>query len=142
MKYTIKSIRKGVEDIWGVVYHEDIRDQVLASLRETPSVERAWAEDEDGNVIGEETKFFMVPSGAQVPITEAGFITTDVVLDVNTLIDHDFEGFLDLLSCGATDTEILTEIEYQVTALTPDGNLVFSVTGNVSMILEMEEDRG
>lgn len=139
-KYTIKSVRDGLESIWGDTHGETYRDQVLFSLRETPSVERAWAEDEDGNVVIEGTKLFTVPSGAQVPITEAGFITTDVVLDLGALIDHDFEGFLDLLSYGATDTEILMEVEYRVTSVTPDGNLVFSVTGNVNMILDEEAD--
>lgn len=49
--YTIKSIRGGIEDTWGYTHGEQYRDQVLASLRETPSVERAWAEDEDGNEV-------------------------------------------------------------------------------------------
>ena len=51
IRYTIKSIRNGVEDIWGHTQGEQYRDQVLGSLRETPSVERAWAEDEDGNEV-------------------------------------------------------------------------------------------
>lgn len=51
MKYTIKSIRGGIEDIWGHANGEQYRDMVLFSLRETPAVERAWAEDEDGNEV-------------------------------------------------------------------------------------------
>ena len=88
------------------------------------------------------TKFFTLPSGEQVVIDDNNFIDADVVLDVSALIDHDFEGFLDLLSLGATDTEILSEIEYKVIALTTQGNLIFRVRGNVSMILDMEADNG
>lgn len=87
-------------------------------------------------------RMFTVPSGAQVPVDEYGFIETDVILDISALIDHDFEGVLDLLSLGATDTELLSEIEYTATSLTEQGNLVFKVRGNISMIDDMEADNG
>ena len=85
---------------------------------------------------------FTVPSGAEVEIDVHGYITTDVVLNVSALIDHDFEQFLDLLSLGATDTELLMDIAYEPTSLTAEGCLVFSVTGDVSMVLECEADDG
>lgn len=88
------------------------------------------------------TKMFTVPSGAEVEIDEHGYITTEVVLDTCALIDHDLEGVLDLLSMGATDTDLLCDINYRPLSVTPQGCIVFEVGGDISMILEMEADNG
>jgi len=85
---------------------------------------------------------FTVPSGAEVEIDENNFITTEVVLNVGALINHDLEGFLDLLSLGATDTELLMDINYRPIGLTLDECIIFEVTGDVSMILEMGAANG
>jgi len=88
------------------------------------------------------SKTFIVPSGAEVEIDEHGYITTDVVLDISDMVHDGFERFLDLLSMSATDTELLMDISYKPTSVTAQGNIVFSVTGDVSMVLDCEADNG
>jgi len=85
-------------------------------------------------------KVFTTPSGEEVPINDDGFIETEIVLSVSALVDHDFEEFLDLVSLCVTDTELLTEIEYNVLSITSQGNIVFHVKGNINMILDEEID--
>ena len=85
-------------------------------------------------------KMFTVPSGEQVVIGDNNFIETDIVLDPSALIDHDFEGFLDLVSMCVTDTELLGQIEYTAKSVTMQGNIIFTIKGDVSMILDMEAD--
>ncbi len=89
-----------------------------------------------------EEKVFILPSGEGVPIDDSGFIETKVVMSVSALIDHDFEGFLDLVSLCATDTELLTEIEYEALSITSQGNVIFRVKGNINMILDDDMDFG
>lgn len=86
------------------------------------------------------SKTFIVPSGAEVKVDNDSFITTEVVLDISTLIDHDLEGVLDLLSLGATGTELLCDINYRPLSITPQGCIVFEVGGDISMILDMAEE--
>lgn len=98
--------------------------------------------EQDTSVVYDEgVRLFVIPSGARVEITDENYVTSEVVLDTSALIDHDLEGFLDLLSMGVTDTELLMDINYRLDRLTFDGCLVFEVTGDVSEILNMEADR-
>lgn len=98
--------------------------------------------EQDSIVVYDEgVRLFVVPSGARVEITDENYVTSEVVLDTSALIDHDLEGFLDLLSLGVTDTELLMDISYRLERLTFEGMLVFDVTGDVSEVLQMEEDR-
>jgi hypothetical protein len=80
-------------------------------------------------------RMFTTPYGAKVEISESNYITTDIVLGVAAIIDHDFEGFLDLVSLAATNSDILSDISYTVKAVTPDGNIIFEVTGDITDIL-------
>ncbi len=98
--------------------------------------------EQDSIVVYDEgVRLFVVPSGARVEISDENYVTSEVVLDTSALIDNDLEGFLDLLSMGVTDTELLMDINYRLERLTFEGMLVFDVTGDVSEVLQMEEDR-
>ncbi len=98
--------------------------------------------EQDSIVVYDEgVRLFVVPSGARVEISDENYVTSEVVLDTSALIDNDLEGFLDLLSMGVTDTELLMDIDYRLERLTFEGLLVFDVTGDVSEILNMEDDR-
>lgn len=90
----------------------------------------------------EGTKFFTLPSGEKVVIDDNSFIETDIVLDPSALIDHDLEGFLDLVSMCVTDTELLCQTEYTAKSVTMQGNIIFTIKGDVSMILDCEADNG
>lgn len=87
-------------------------------------------------------RLFTIPSGAKVEIDDDNCIETEIVLDPSALINHDLEGFLDLVSMEATDTELLMDVNYTAKSITPQGNIIFVVTGDISMILEMEADNG
>lgn len=83
---------------------------------------------------------YTVPSGAEVPVDENNWIETEIVMGLDAAVDHDLEGFLDLISYMVTDTPLLSDFAYHVTGITPEGNLIVTVTGDISMILEMEAD--
>ncbi len=82
---------------------------------------------------------YVTPTGAEVEINEDNYIETEVVLELNNIVDTNLEGFLDMLSLGATDTEILSDIEYTIERLDPWGGLIFSVRGDISLILDEED---
>ncbi len=69
-------------------------------------------------------------------------VTGYVSLQISDLIDNDFEEFLDLLSISLVDSDLLMDVTYDVVALdeTDKNTLIFKVTGDVSNILECEED--
>ena len=99
-------------------------------------------EQNDSSVVYDEgVRLFVVPSGARVEISSNNYIETEIVLDVGAIVDRDLEGFLDLVSLEATDTELLMDISYKPKSVTPQDNIVFVVTGDVSEILNMEADR-
>jgi len=81
---------------------------------------------------------FETPSGGEVDVSEDGYIEVDVVLDLSDIIHNDLEGFLDLLSMAATDTEILMDVNYTMKMVNNLGGLEFTVSGDVTEILEMQ----
>lgn len=100
------------------------------------------SEELDSIVVYDEgVRLFVVPSGARVEISSNNYIETEIVLDIGAIIDRDLEEFLDLVSMEATDTELLMDVNYTPKSVTPQDNIVFVVTGDVSMILDMEADR-
>ncbi len=100
------------------------------------------SEELDTSVVYDgDVRLFIVPSGARVEIDSNNYIETEIVLDVGSIVDRDLEGFLDLVSMEATDTELLMDLSYTPKSVTPQDNIVFVVRGDVSMILDMEADR-
>lgn len=90
-------------------------------------------------VYDEGTKFFTLPSGDKVPVVD-GRIETQIVIDLDAAVDHDLEGFLDLISEMVTDTCLLSDFTYRPVSVTPEGSIVLHVEGDVSMIEEWDAD--
>ena len=88
---------------------------------------------------GEGTRFFELPSGEKVVVDSANRIQTSVVMSLDAIIDHDGEGFLDLVSYMVTDGPALSDFTYRATGVTPDGNIILEVEGCVSDVLAMED---
>jgi hypothetical protein len=86
-----------------------------------------------------ERKRISLPNG-QITMTDGdGFITADVFVSVDELIDRDGEGVLDLLSERATGSPLLTSISFH--PLYAEGRDIFMrVRGQVDMLLEAEGD--
>lgn len=61
-----------------------------------------------------------------------------VSIPFNKIVNNDFEWMLDALSNGLTGTELLSAIDYEVITSDED-NIIFYVTGDISMILETED---
>jgi len=62
-----------------------------------------------------------------------------VQLHISSLIDNDYESFLDLLSISLVDSDLLMDINYDVVALAEDKNeLIFRVSGDATTIIETE----
>jgi hypothetical protein len=80
-----------------------------------------------------------LPNGDLVVPNEHGFITGEVRLTVNELIDHlDLDGVLDQMSELLTGSPLLTDISYHPLRI-EDGMIVFEVTGHVGEIINAEE---
>ena len=86
------------------------------------------------SVYSEGTRFFTLPSGEKVPVSNDNRIETSIVIGLEAAVDHDLEGFLDLISDMVTDTSLLTDFTYLVTGVTPEGGLILTVEGDISMI--------
>lgn len=87
-------------------------------------------------VYAEGTRFFTLPSGEKIPVSEDNRIETSIVVGLDAAVDHDLEGFLDLISDMVTDTPLLSDFTYRVTGVTPEGNIILAVEGDISMIDE------
>ena len=83
---------------------------------------------------------FKTPENGWVPLTDDWFIAVDIIIDPSAMIDHDLEGFLDLISDMVSGTVCLSEIDYDPVSLTEQKNIVLRVTGNVSMVIEYPDD--
>lgn len=70
------------------------------------------------------------------------YIKGIVEVHILDLIDHDLEGFLDIISTKLVGNELLSDINYDIVGLHPDdkNTLYILVSGNVSLILEDLED--
>lgn len=86
-------------------------------------------------------RMFTLPSGDKVPVVD-NRIETSIVIGLDAAVDHDLEGFLDLISDMVTDTCLLSDFTYRVTGVTEDGNIILTVNGDVSMIDEWEATNG
>lgn len=84
-------------------------------------------------------RMFILPSGEETEIDENNYVTADVVMNLADLMHNDLERTLDLFSMMVTDSELLMDLSYHPKSVTPEENIIFTVTGDVSMILEMEE---
>lgn len=71
-----------------------------------------------------------------------GNITGVVLMDLETFIDNDLDGVLDLLSGALTGSPLLMQVEYTVVGVkSQDSNTLFvQVSGDPSEILAMQED--
>jgi hypothetical protein len=58
-------------------------------------------------------------------------IEARVWVELNEIIDNDFEGFLDILSEGAVGTVLLQNIAYHPIGLSDLGNIEFRVKGEL-----------
>lgn len=69
--------------------------------------------------------------------TENNIITGNVSIPLTDIIHGDIETFLDALSNALTGTTLLMDISY-VPIEVSDDNIIFQVSGDVSMILDEE----
>lgn len=64
-----------------------------------------------------------------------------VQIHISDIIDNDFESFLDLLSNALVGSDLLMDINYDLVALADEKNeVIFKVTGDISNILETEDE--
>ncbi len=64
-----------------------------------------------------------------------------IQIDISDMIDNDYEAFLDTISEKLVGSSLLQDIDYDVVGLADESNeLILRVSGNVSQIIEMDED--
>lgn len=86
-------------------------------------------------------RLFIVPSGARVEIDDDNRIETEIVIGLEDAVDHDLEGFLDLVSEAAVGSVTFMDFTYTVTGVTPEGALILTVEGDVSEIINEEAEK-
>ena len=92
------------------------------------------------DIYSEDTRFFELPSGEKVVVDSDNRIEAQIVIGLDAAVDHDLEGFLDLISDMVTDGPLLMDFSYRVTGITPEGNLILTVNGDVSEILKWNSE--
>ena len=68
------------------------------------------------------------------------FVEGYVTVHISTLLDNDFESFLDIISEELVGNDLLMDINYDVVALAEDNTLVLKVSGDVSNIIDESDD--
>lgn len=68
------------------------------------------------------------------------YLSGNIIVDQNEMIDNDLEGFLDLISERLTGSPLLMDIDYKPIDVLEDGRIIFRARGDVSSILDLEEN--
>lgn len=77
--------------------------------------------------------YVKLPNGTIATPDENNFVTTTVKVDLHKFIDRNYEGVLDLLGKEAVGSDLLTDIQYEVTGA--EGNLIaLKVSGRLDMV--------
>lgn len=84
------------------------------------------------------SKFVKLPNGLVTNVDEHSFITVTIDISLSAFIDNDLEGVLDLISNGATGSELLSDISYSVVGHQGD-ILKLKVTGSIESIEDAED---
>ncbi len=71
---------------------------------------------------------------------ENNYVEGYVQVHVSTLTDNDLEGFLDIISEELIGSDLLKDINYEVIGVEEGNELIIKVTGDVSGVLETEEE--
>jgi hypothetical protein len=78
-----------------------------------------------------------LPNGARVLPDDRGFISGEVRISINDLMNHNISELMDMMSERLTGSPLLADFSFAVLRA-EDQMIVFQVTGDVSMILETE----
>ena len=68
-----------------------------------------------------------------------GYLSGEVAVELNEIIDTDLEGFLDLISEKLVGSSLLTDISYEVSGVGGSYEVVIKVTGDPSLILNDQD---
>lgn len=67
------------------------------------------------------------------------YVKENILVELNDLINNDFEQFFDVVSLKVTGTELLSEIGYNIFGSMDKHTLIMEVTGNISECVDTEE---
>lgn len=70
---------------------------------------------------------------------EDGYISARVIIELHDIIDNDLEGFLDILSEKLVGDDLLMDIDYKVTGVANENEVVIEVSGDPSASLEVNK---
>jgi len=72
---------------------------------------------------------------------EDNYVEGYVQLHISDMIDNDYEAFLDILAEALVGSSLLMDVNYDVVGMADEPNtLIFKVTGDVSNILDHEDE--
>lgn len=67
---------------------------------------------------------------ADAPLNQDGLLEAVVAVDLNDIIETDFEGFLDMISYAVLDDALLSDVSYSVVG-TDHGSILIQVSGYI-----------
>lgn len=68
----------------------------------------------------------------KVILSDDPYIKENVYIEMNDLINNDFEQLMDLMSSKITGTELLMDINYRIVGLHDEYTMIVEVTGDIS----------
>lgn len=71
---------------------------------------------------------------------ENNYVEGYIEVHVSTLVDNDLESFLDIISEELVGSDLLMDVNYSVVGLEDNDMLILKVSGDVSSIIDEEED--
>ena len=71
---------------------------------------------------------------------ENNYVEGYVQVHISTLIDNDLERFLDIISEELIGSDLLMDVNYEVVGVEEENELIIKVRGDVSAVLETEEE--
>jgi hypothetical protein len=73
-------------------------------------------------------------------LDEDKYISGNVAVELSSIVRHNRESFLDLLSTKLVGNDQLMDISYEATGVSGTGEVVIKVTGDPSQALELSDD--
>ena len=73
-------------------------------------------------------------------VNENNSVTGLILIDLSDAINNDFEEFLDIIAAKFVGDTTLMDINYKAVGVTPNGEIILHVSGDVSMILDLADD--
>lgn len=81
----------------------------------------------------------LTPDEIRARLDAEGYLTGDITVSLDDVIDLDLEGFVDLCSDRLVGSPLLMAVEYTAVGVHTDGSLIIRVTGDPDAVLDDDD---